>query len=88
MHCNCNFKPLSELAVNFFDITFLSCRMLPQPFQTNKNIQGIKHIVDLDRKLSTLSIEDKKKKNRGMGTHAFCYEPRGGWNQIQKEYVF
>jgi hypothetical protein len=29
------------------------------------NIQGIKHIVDLDRKLSTLSIEDKKKRIGG-----------------------
>jgi hypothetical protein len=28
-HCNCNFVSLSRLAVNFFDITFLSCRMLP-----------------------------------------------------------
>jgi hypothetical protein len=33
--------------------------------QTNMIIQGIEHIVDLDRKLSTLSIEDKEERIGG-----------------------
>jgi hypothetical protein len=64
---------LSLLAVKFFNDTFLSYRMLSQQIQTNVDQgeeallagaialidQGnhIQHIVDLDRKLSTLSTE-------------------------------
>ncbi|XP_062151591.1 UPF0481 protein At3g47200-like [Alnus glutinosa] len=61
-HSNRNERPLSLLVVYFFESIFLSYRMLRHQLnQTNMNIQGIKHIVDLDRKLSTLSIEDEEK---------------------------
>ncbi|XP_062152643.1 UPF0481 protein At3g47200-like [Alnus glutinosa] len=64
-HSNRDFIPLSLLAVNFLSITLLSYGMQPQLMQTNMNIQGIEHIVDLDRKLSTLSIEDKEERIGG-----------------------
>jgi hypothetical protein len=64
-HSNRNEMPLSLLAVEFFNTTFLSYRMLPQQIQTYTNIQGIEHIVDLDRKLSTFSIEDKEDRTKG-----------------------
>jgi hypothetical protein len=49
-------KPLILLAINFFDDVYLSSRM-PPPNQVI-NIIGIKHFVDLLRKLSTLSSPD------------------------------
>jgi hypothetical protein len=51
-------NPLILLATNFFVDAYLSYRMPPQ--NEVINIQGVKHFVDLFRKLSTLSSTDPR----------------------------
>ncbi|KAE8055138.1 hypothetical protein FH972_011999 [Carpinus fangiana] len=109
--------PLIILAMRHMKVTFLSDTIDLRSDSCLK-MKGIKHFVDLLRKLSTSSsinhppdqsinnegthrfvhlfrklshlsssTEEKKGRRRVyMGTPSFCYEPRGGWNQIRKDY--